>query len=589
MEKSTAAGLEVNMRKSFVLWPYRSEPLADVVRMAAQRKLELRRGSARTLGAPIGSDHEFAAKLLKEHFDEQVKLHQLLLDDLIPSQVATLMLRNVVKAKSSYLLRVSDPESNAAINTFNRLDELSVDTLCAKLHVDKSDIKAVALTRIHLPTRLSGSGLQKFSMLAPVAFLAGSTSALSHLAPWRSAAMDDRADWRGADRSEFSAKLERLRVYAVSLGVHDTPSKRKGKDGKWTTKEAQIPASIDAFWSKYSKAGRLPKLQHLWVTAIYKSILSKLLEKKVVGRGVSQHDVDEHERQRAVIRSCCFGTGPRYLNVVPTEDGFVLPDPHFAAAFRLRYSLPRFQSARCHCGIWTKDIQHLMCCKSGHKTGAYVRHQNVLAAVDDGAHKVPMTTSREPKIDFMDEPPSDVYAERPLRPGERVLPVFRPEVDYDSEDDRPPLEDPAGEPAASAADGKEGKRVQKRIRADLRLQAGAECYLLDVTVAHAAAKSYFKRGAERRLYAAGQLARQKDSKFLERVQRMGAKFVPFACESYGALSKEAETFLENLADYKSKDVPALRTPFLRWIRSRVSVAVQHGNASLLFMAGLKNY
>ena len=117
------------------------------------------------------------------------------------------------------------------------------------------------------------------------------------------------------------------------------------------------------------------------------------------------------------------------------------------------------------------------------------------------------------------------------------------------------------------------------------MRLGTPC----VSVAQAAAKSYFKRGAERRLYAAGQLARQKDSKFFERVQRMGAKFVPFACESYGALSKVAETFLENLADYKSKDVPALRTPFLRWIRSRVSVAVQHGNASLLFMAGLKNY
>jgi hypothetical protein len=153
--------------------------------------------------------------------------------------------------------------------------------------------------------------------------------------------------------------------------------------------------------------------------------------------------------------------------------------------------------------------------------------------------------------------------------------------------DRAPLR--ASSASSAAAELKEHK-AEKRIRADLRVSAGGEVYYVDVTVAHATAKTYVdKRAAEVRLYAAGELAKNKRTKFFGRVHRMGAAFVPFACESYGAMSKDADDFMEHLADYYAKDVPSRRARFLRWIRSKVSVAIQHGNASVLHMAGVRNY
>lgn len=111
------------------------------------------------------------------------------------------MIRSVVKC--NYLVRVIDPD--VAKSHFSRLDDLSIQTLCAKLNVSQSELSAVALTRLSLPTRFSGAGLHSFERLSPVAYLAGCSLALPLLLHLRAPLLRKPS----GDRSVFSRKLER--------------------------------------------------------------------------------------------------------------------------------------------------------------------------------------------------------------------------------------------------------------------------------------------------------------------------------------------------------------------------------------------
>ena len=124
----------------------------------------------------------------------------------------------------------------------------------------------------------------------------------------------------------------------------------------------------------------------------------------------------------------------------------------------------------------------------------------------------------------------------------------------------------------SSALGGRGGRVDIEIS-----DAAAGHTLVDIVVADPTRRDLVERAARQDLVANAE--RRKESHHRDRAA--GTKFVPFALETYGALSDRSDRFLVECATSASRECASLGPSvslLCTWFRQRVSIALQRSLA-----------
>ena len=586
-EECAKQGLKLNKNKSFALWPYKKKkPPQELVELAAQSGIEIRTGAARILGAPIGNDRDFTMKMLEDHFKEQVRLHELLRHDYLPAQAAMILNAKVVRAKSNYLTRVVDPAISHA--HLQRLDDLTLETFCKKLRIDS--LPDVAKQQISLPAAKGGFGLTRFAQVAPRAFMASRIIALPYLTSLRPK--------RAADNSHFNATLKRCFTILKQQGV---PVAEEKKDEE---KPGFLPSSSERLWAKYSSSDHIPaRLQHLWSTEVVNATIAKLLQPKKVDlrHGVTRLDVKKHDWFRARLRSCMDRLGSMWITTLPTEPGLRMSNVQYAGCTRMRLGLDRHAPTQCDCGRSIKDVDHLHACRNNRKSTAYQRHQHVLKALKLIAQRADFVVEEGPPLYILAPRPAPAAAAAAAAAADPPPPPPPADVDEDEDEDEEKGEAAVEDGEPEEDDGYASEielhpdvrsaryKGGRRLRADLRVQDHADTVMIDVAISHPTCKSHFQQAALFRGATAAKRVTAKIKKYHEASQACGSRFVAFALESYGCPSKDAEKYLKHVAGSYSDGNKSVRIPFLRWARSLVSVALQHGNARVLRMMHATDY
>lgn len=114
-------------------------------------------------------------------------------------------------------------------------------------------------------------------------------------------------------------------------------------------------------------------------------------------------------------------------------------------------------------------------------------------------------------------------------------------------------------------------------RTDIEIFLGSSYYLVDVQVKHPIAKSNSSK-AMKALGAATKCEEDKIKKHQEKANKLGAVFVPYVIESFGAFGKEADAFNKIIADFGvhyNSTMP--RDELLDFIIYKVAEAIQLGN------------
>ena len=98
--------------------------------------------------------------------------------------------------------------------------------------------------------------------------------------------------------------------------------------------------------------------------------------------------------------------------------------------------------------------------------------------------------------------------------------------------------------------------------------------LIDIVVADPTRGDLVERAARIDLVAATDAERRKEAKYRDRTS--GTMFIPFALETYGALSTSSDRFLVECASLASRGCAASgpsRSMLCTWFRQRVSIAL----------------
>jgi hypothetical protein len=241
---------------------------------------------------------------------------------------------------------------------------------------------------------------------------------------------------------------------------------------------------------------------------------------------------------RARLRSCSGAGAGHWLLATPILPSLRISSPHFITAVRVRLGLPHpclTSYEVCSCGHSMDALgTHLMrCARGGERTSSH-------DAVRDAVYYI-IRESRQ-------------HAQRE-RTG------FLP----------------------SSAPGGRGGRVDIVIS-----DAVVGHTLVDIVIADPTRCDLVERAAERGLVAASDAERKKEAHYRDRAQ--GSVFVPFALETYGALSEKSDGFLKDCARRTCAETSGsgLRTSLvLAWYRQRVSVALQRSLAHAIHARTLR--
>ena len=108
--------------------------------------------------------------------------------------------------------------------------------------------------------------------------------------------------------------------------------------------------------------------------------------------------------------------------------------------------------------------------------------------------------------------------------------------------------------------------------------------MLDVAVTHPGAPS---RKSDRRLAAADDLQATKNRRYKDWALARGGKFLPFVCETHGALGHQAGEVLKLLAKAASNTtLPMSVRDFTKHFQQALSVTLQRGNALVAKMGAI---
>jgi hypothetical protein len=138
---------------------------------------------------------------------------------------------------------------------------------------------------------------------------------------------------------------------------------------------------------------------------------------------------------------------------------------------------------------------------------------------------------------------------------------------------------------AAACKEPQGLSTEDGRRPDLQIILPGASILTDVVCSHPLAPSYLSLASSSRLAVAQRAARQKQVHYLEVASTQLAHFIPFAVETTGGISKDAEQLIDQLS-LACKDHLTLPShhPFANSVHSSIAIAIQRGNA-LAIQAG----
>ena len=118
------------------------------------------------------------------------------------------------------------------------------------------------------------------------------------------------------------------------------------------------------------------------------------------------------------------------------------------------------------------------------------------------------------------------------------------------------------------------------MRPDLLVHLGCTRYLIDTVISHPLAPSHVAR-AQRPLGTAAYAETRKRRAYGRLAAEFGADFVPFSCESFGAMGNCASTFIKALCTHAAQFSPWTHAAFYRAMSFSIGVAIQQGNARIV--------
>jgi hypothetical protein len=123
--------------------------------------------------------------------------------------------------------------------------------------------------------------------------------------------------------------------------------------------------------------------------------------------------------------------------------------------------------------------------------------------------------------------------------------------------------------------------VDSDLRPDLKVSLHQQVYYFDFTVAHPLTESNLT-SAQAVLGTTRRSEGIKDDKYLDLCEQLGAKFVPFAFETYGGLGARAKEFLSSLARFARENSHVIPPgEIMNSLRCSLAVVLQKGNALIV--------
>ena len=234
------------------------------------------------------------------------------------------------------------------------------------------------------------------------------------------------------------------------------------------------------------------------------------------------------EYDKARVISCGGPIAGSWLDVIPNTQEFTMSNMDFrvASLLRLGAPLPELQALdncipQCKQPLDSSGY-HILTCKWG---GGIIRRHDHIA---DCLYK--MLTS----------------------------------VGYRCRKELPDQFDGKQRPDVAVYDYKDGKKL-----------------LLDVTIAHPAARKYISKSHSVAGFAATEREKQKNTKYLSKSRELGYLFKPFAMEVFGRWSDSAQNFLSETSKFAASTLQISSAEFLHMWRRRFATCLQKENVSIM--------
>jgi hypothetical protein len=226
---------------------------------------------------------------------------------------------------------------------------------------------------------------------------------------------------------------------------------------------------------------------------------------------------------KARLLSASQPSASTWLTTIPEENDLSLNDSQFCAAIRHRLAIPT-QSKCCQCEPEARIINdsiHPHTCKLLKKEEINQRHECI------------------------------VYTLRQLCDLANQHSSLHHRLNYDN--------------------------IDKNIRPDLYVYINGTAYMIDVSIVCPAASShvYSHNADEIPLSSAIHRGKEKVRKYRRLARQNHMKFVPFILESFGAVDKQARSFISLLAEQTNDP-----HQFFAYCMRRLSIALQRGNSDI---------
>jgi hypothetical protein len=228
------------------------------------------------------------------------------------------------------------------------------------------------------------------------------------------------------------------------------------------------------------------------------------------------------------VQSASAPNAGLWLTTFPSTPELTLADEFFVLAVKHRLGLRPIEDLPAHCACGAKlsvDPQHFYSCGQLKRKAMTVRHDSVVRLLRDSFHHVGAVVHVEPRL-------------------------------YDT----------------------------TRVRPDLDVLLPNLNLMLDVAVTHPGAPS---RKSDRCLAAANDLQATKNRRYKDWALARGGMFLPFVCETHGALGHQADEVIKLLA--KAASNTTLTTSvrdFMMHFRQALSVTLQRGNGLVAKMGAI---
>ena len=270
--------------------------------------------------------------------------------------------------------------------------------------------------------------------------------------------------------------------------------------------------------------------------------ISKLLHSAACARLEATGSIKDAVR----LSACREATAWLWQTVIPVEDALELTDSEMRSALRHQYGLsPLVSEWYCKCGA-SVGAGHFHSCNRVSGPATYSRHEAIV---------------------------SDLSA---LGVGQLMMNV-------------------AKAPAMSVADGSivlEEDGARQQIVPDVVFDGAGLTLAIDVTVCYSETASNLPseraRADKKVVDALAKRAQAKAQKYGASCAEQGVEFLPFVLESHGGLHDSAVSVLTRLAKYGANVIGCREGELLGYMKRRVAIALQRGNAKLDRMALTKS-